>query len=217
MSDERDFETQFLGTTQEFYSQESLAYLSANTAIDYVAKATKRMDEERDRANALSLPSTTETQLHAMVQKELIERHARILVDMENSGFAALLKDETKLEEMREMYDLFVRVPSSVDNLRDALADRIKADGKAFDQRSRKGCCGFICLCRGVLSMRNRYHKIVTVSFRGRREAQKRMKESFEDFLNEDARAASCLAIYVDELLRVGLRRRDRSRDERAA
>jgi len=32
------------------------------------------------------------------------------------------------------------------------------------------------------------------------------MRESFEDFLNADARAASCLAIYVDELLRVGFK-----------
>jgi cullin 3 len=203
---ERDFETQFLGTTQEFYSQESLAYLSENTAVDYVTKATARMDEERDRASALALPSTTETQLHAMVQKELIERHARTLVDMENSGFAALLKDETKLDEMRDMYDLFVRVPSSVDNLRDALADRIKADGKALISDQEKGAADSSALVRGVLSMRDRYHKIVAVSFRGEKRAQKRMKESFEDFLNQDARAASCLAVYVDELLRVGLR-----------
>ncbi|KAI2498715.1 cullin-like protein [Fragilaria crotonensis] len=203
---ERDFETQFLGTTQEFYAQESLAYLSENTAVDYVTKATARMDEERDRASALALPSTTETQLHAMVQKELIERHARTLVDMENSGFAALLKDDTKLDEMRDMYDLFARVPSSVDNLRDALADRIKADGKALISDQEKGAADSSALVRGVLSMRDRYHKIVTVSFRGEKRAQKRMKESFEDFLNQDARAASCLAIYVDELLRVGLR-----------
>jgi len=32
------------------------------------------------------------------------------------------------------------------------------------------------------------------------------MRESFEDFLNTDARAASCLSVYVDELLRVGLK-----------
>jgi cullin 3 len=35
------------------------------------------------------------------------------------------------------------------------------------------------------------------------------MKEAFEDFLNADARAANCLAVYVDELLRVGLRGAD--------
>jgi len=33
----------------------------------------------------------------------------------------------------------------------------------------------------------------------------KRLKESFEYFLNVDARAASCLAVYSDELLRSGL------------
>jgi len=203
---ERDFETQFLASTQEFYRQESLTYLSENTAIDYVAKATARIDEEKDRAVALSLPSTTEAQLHAMVQKELIERHARTLVDMENSGFAALLKDDTKLNEMQNMYDLFVRVPSSVENLRDALADRIKADGKLLIADQEKGAADSSAFVRGVLTMRDRYHRVVTVSFRGEKRAQKRMKESFEDFLNEDARAASCLAIYVDELLRAGLR-----------
>jgi cullin 3 len=203
---ERDFEAHFLGTTQEFYAQESLSYLSVNTAVDYVVKATTRIDEERDRAISLALPSTTESQLHSMVQKELIERHARTLVDMENSGFSALLKEETKLNQMRDMYDLFFRVPSSVDNLRDALADRIKADGKVLISDQERGAADPSAFVRGVLSMRDRYQKVVTISFRAEKRAQKRMKESFEDFLNEDARAASCLAMYVDELLRSGLR-----------
>lgn len=54
--------------------------------------------------------------------------------------------------------------------------------------------------------MRQRYDNIVDISFRGEKKTRKRMKESFEDFLNVDARAASCLSMYVDELLRVGLR-----------
>eukprot|EP00543_Licmophora_paradoxa_P017706 CAMPEP_0202461442 /NCGR_PEP_ID=MMETSP1360-20130828/49427_1 /ASSEMBLY_ACC=CAM_ASM_000848 /TAXON_ID=515479 /ORGANISM="Licmophora paradoxa, Strain CCMP2313" /LENGTH=648 /DNA_ID=CAMNT_0049083485 /DNA_START=10 /DNA_END=1956 /DNA_ORIENTATION=+ len=203
---ERDFEVLFLGTTQDFYAQESLTYLSQNTATDYVSKATNRITQEKDRSKSLGFPSTTETQLHRMVETELVERHARTLVDMPNSGFAALLKDYTKISEMGKMYDLFVRVPSSVDFLRDALADRIKADGKALIADQEKGAADASAFVRGVLSMRDRYHDIVTQSFRGEKRAQKRMKESFEDFLNENARAANCLAVYVDELLRVGLR-----------
>ena len=203
---ERDFETLFLATTQEFYRQESLGYLSQNTATDYVSKATDRLEEERDRSSALALPPTTEIPLLSSLETELIERHARTLVDMEQSGFAALLRDDTKLEEMKNIFDLFVRVPSSVDNLRDALADRIKTDGKALIADQEKGTSDASAFVRGVLSMRERYHNVVNVSFRGEKRAQKRMKESFEDFLNEDARAASCLAVYVDELLRTGLR-----------
>ena len=200
------FEGIFLGSTQEFYRTESLSYLSQNTATDYVKKAMKRLEEEKERASALALPMTTEGPLQRIVETELIERHARTLVEMENSGFAALLKDDTKLQEMKEMYDLFVRVPSSVDNLREALADRIKADGKALISDQEKGASDPPAFVRGVLAMRDRYDQIVSTSFRGEKKARKRMRESFEDFLNTDARAASCLAVYVDELLRIGLR-----------
>lgn len=203
---ERDFEGFFLGTTQEFYRVESMDYLSKNTATDYVTKATKRLVEEKERATALGLPMTTEGPLLRIIETELIERHAKTIVDMENSGFASLLKDDTKLEEMRDMYDLFVRVPSSVDNLRDGLSERIKADGKTLISDQEKGEANAPAFVRGVLAMRDRYEKIVTVSFRGEKKAKKRTKEAFENFLNTDARAASCLALYVDEKLRVGLK-----------
>jgi cullin 3 len=203
---ERDFEGIFLGTTQEFYRVESMDYLSKNTATDYISKATKRLAEEKERATALALPMTTEGPLQRIIQTELIERHAKTLVDMENSGFSALLNDDTKLQEMKETYDLFVRVPSSVDNLRDALSERIKEDGKSLISDQEKGASDAPTFVRGVLAMRKRYEQIVDASFRGEKKSKKRMKEAFEDILNEDARAASCLALYVDELLRVGLR-----------
>jgi cullin 3 len=203
---ERDFENVFLGSTQEFYQLESLDFLSNNSATDSVAKATRRMEEEKERSVALGLPSTTEAQLVKIIETELIERHARTLVDMERSGFAALLKDESKTEELQQMYDLFVRVPSSVDFLRDALCERVKAEGKTLISDQEKGASDQPAFVRGVLRMRDRYHQVLQVSFRDEKKTQMRLKESFEDFLNEDARAASCLAVYSDELLRVGLR-----------
>eukprot|EP00957_Ditylum_brightwellii_P133681 10192299-Ditylum_brightwellii.AAC.1 len=114
---ERDFEGIFLGTTQEFYRLESLSYLSRNTASDYVVKARNRIEEEKSRAAALGLPPSTEGPLQNIIETEIIDRHAKVLVDMENSGFASLLRDESKIDELRDMYDLFVRVPSSVDFL----------------------------------------------------------------------------------------------------
>ena len=203
---ESDFESPFLAQTQEFYRIESQGYLSQNTATDYVVKATKRLEEEKERSTALALPLTTETPLQSIIETELVERHARTLVDMEHSGFAVLLKDITKSTEMRDMYTLFARVPTSVDNLREALAARIKSDGRVLITDQEKGASDPPAFVRGVLTMRDRYDKILDVSFRGEKRARKRMRESFEDFLNTDARAASCLSVYVDELLRVGLK-----------
>ena len=203
---QHDFESSFLGTTQEFYHTESLQYLSSTTAAAYVRKATARLEEEKERSQALQLPVTTEGPLLNLVQTEWIERHARALVDMEVTGFAALLQDDTKLEEMRLMYDLFVRVPSSVDFLREALSERIKSSGKQLIVDQVSGQSDPPSFVRGVLQLRDKFEKIVEFSFRGEKKAAKRMRESFEDFLYTDARAASCLAVYVDELLRVSLR-----------
>eukprot|EP00980_Cylindrotheca_fusiformis_P000824 scaffold213_cov94-Cylindrotheca_fusiformis.AAC.3 len=97
----------------------------------------KRLEEEKERAGALGLPMTTEGSLHRIIETEgslhriietvLIEHHTKTIVDVEHSGFAALLKDDSKLEEMRRMYDLFVR-------------ERInKADGKALISDQEKG------------------------------------------------------------------------------
>eukprot|EP00978_Attheya_sp_CCMP212_P043078 scaffold274761_cov49-Attheya_sp.AAC.1 len=203
---ERDFESVFLGSTQEFYREESLSYLSRNTASDYVKKAQERIEEEKVRSNALSLAPSTEAPLLSIVETELIERHARTLVDLENSGFAELLKDETKIENLGAIYALFVRVPSTVDFLRDALSERIKADGLSFIADQKTGAAEPPAFVKGVLRMRERNEKIVMQAFQGEKKAMKRLKESFEDFLNVDARAASCLALYVDDLLRTQLR-----------
>jgi cullin 3 len=201
-----DLEQVLLGTTQEFYHQESLQYLSQHTAMDYVWKAMRRIQEEKDRCAALQLPGRTEAPLMALVQTELIERHAKALVDMDKCGFRELLATTDKLNDMRDMYDLFARVPSSVDFLREALSDRIKKDGRALIDDQQKGAAAPAAFVRGVLDMREKYDQIVQISFRHEKKAQKRMSEAFEDFLNTDARAASCLAVYVDELLRQGLR-----------
>jgi len=203
---ERDFEGIFLGTTQEFYRNESSTYLCINSASDYVDKAKVRIEEELGRVSALTLPQSTEKEIQSILEAELITQHAATLVNMDRSGFTNMLKDETKLEQMRNMYDLFSRVPTCLDHLRDALSERVKADGKSLISDQEKGVSDLSVFVRGVLKMRERYILIVDHAFRGERKAVKRLKESFEDFLNGDARAASCLAVYVDELLRVGLK-----------
>ncbi len=250
---ERDFEGVFLGTTQEFYRVESMNFLAENSAGEYVQKATRRLEEESGRSAALGLPETTVVPLVYLLEMELVERHAETLVQMENSGFAVLLKaddlgvsggDDASISnsnvsvgqkganennnnhttttkntnskdrgggnknvaEMSAMYDLFARVPSSVDFLRDALCERIKADGKALIADQDRGDTTPSAFIKGLLAMRAKFTNVAEVAFRGEKKVLKRLKESFEDFLNADTRAANCLAIYADELLKSGLK-----------
>lgn len=203
---ERDFADAFLGRTQEFYQMESSEYLAENSASDYVEKAKRRLEEEKLRAAALALPPTTVDELQNILHTELIKRHAKTLVSMENSGFSVLLKDETKIGAMREMYDLFAKIPESLDDLRNALCDRVKEDGNALVADQERGVSDPASFVQGILKMNDRYTSIVDFAFRGEPKAKKRLKESFENFLNVDTRAASCLAVYADMLLRSSIK-----------
>ncbi|KAL7517535.1 hypothetical protein ACHAWX_002454 [Stephanocyclus meneghinianus] len=253
---ERDFEEAFLGETQDFYRNESAGRLSHATglgggdasdnitmdsfssklpakysAMEYVHLAKSRIEQEKARASSLDLPPPTRAQLLRIVETELIERHAKTLVDMEGSGFAFLLKEVTsnnatggvaaagegntvpidreRIADLGIMYELFSRVPSSVNHLRDALSERIRIDGRSLVRDQETNASPPAAFVKGVLAMRERFGAVVTESLKGEKKSQKRMKEAFEDFLNADARAANCLAVYVDELLRVGLRGAD--------
>jgi cullin 3 len=185
---------------------ESSEYLAVNSASDYVDKAKRRLEEEKLRVLALALPPSTVDELQEILQTELIQRHAKTLVTMENSGFAVLLKDETKITAMGDMYDLFAKVPSSVGDLRNALCETVKKDGKALISDQERGASDPSTFVKGVLKMNERYNSIVDQSFRGEAKAKKRLKQSFENFLNADTRAASCLAVYADDLLRSGIK-----------
>ncbi|KAL7505493.1 hypothetical protein ACHAXN_003192 [Cyclotella atomus] len=240
---ERDFEEGFLGETQDFYRGESAGRLSGGiglgdseqgnsdsfkppakySAMEYVHLAKSRIEQEKSRAASLDLPPPTKAQLLRIVETELIERHAKTLVDMEGSGFSSLLKevtsshigvagnaiDKARIADLGIMYDLFSRVPSSVNHLRDALSERIRIDGRSLVRDQETNAAPPATFVKGVLAMRERFGVVVAESLRGEKKSQKRMKEAFEDFLNADARAANCLAVYVDELLRVGLRGAD--------
>ncbi|KAL7554184.1 hypothetical protein ACHAWF_017590, partial [Thalassiosira exigua] len=224
------------------------------SAMEYVRSARDRLEEEKARAIALDAPAQTRAALLRIVETELIERHARTLVEMEGSGFASVLKvvagspavgsaalaasgagggtaavpaagaaagdpdgpsvviDRERIRDLASVYDLFSRVPASVNHLRDALSERVRLDGRALVRDQETGAAPPAAFVRGVLDLRERFAAVVRDAMRGEKKAQKRMREAFEDFLNADARAANCLAVYVDELLRSGLRGADERR-----
>ena len=77
------------------------------------------------------------------------------------------------------MYDLFVRVPSSVDFLRDAISERIKSSGNQLISNQVSGQAdppAFV----GFLRLRDKFAQLRRHRL-GRKEGGKRMRESFEN------------------------------------
>ncbi|KAL7460426.1 hypothetical protein ACHAXS_000877 [Conticribra weissflogii] len=189
--------------------------------MEYVQRAKLRLDQECNCVAKQSLPEHTCTLLLRIVKTELIKQHAKTLVDMEGSGFAAILKvvawspvgaagahrgivaiDWDHLVDLANVYNLFLWVPSSVDHLREALSERIRLDGRALVWDQETNSAPPSAFVKGVLAMRERFHAVISEAMRGEK----------KDFLNADSWAANCLAIYVDKLPRVSLKGLDNGR-----
>ena len=63
------------------------------------------------------LSSSSEPKLKHLLESELINAHARTLVEMDTSGSICLMRDD-KMDDLKRMYTLFSRIPSTLDILR---------------------------------------------------------------------------------------------------
>lgn len=200
---EEDFERAFLETTRAFYRAESQDVISKNTCPVYMMKAEDRLLEEQGRVMNY-LDRSTEGKLRVIVEEELVKAHATTLVEMEGSGCKAMFRDN-KVEDLKRMYELFVRVPATLEELRGAMSEYVKAAGRALvaDQERERDPVVFV---KSLLEMRDKFDRIVHESFGGEKVAQKKLQEAFEDFINMDTRCAMFLALYVDDLLKCGLK-----------
>ncbi|CAB4067202.1 CUL3 [Lepeophtheirus salmonis] len=87
---EEDFESHFLSQSAEFYRIESHKFLAENSASVYIRKVEARINEEAERAKHY-LDESTEKRIVKVVEEELIERHMKTIVEMDNSGVVHML------------------------------------------------------------------------------------------------------------------------------
>eukprot|EP01036_Dinobryon_divergens_P026477 gene26477-35136_t len=199
---EDDFEHYFLEESKQFYRVESMSYLSQNSCQDYISKVEVRLLEESKRVSHY-LSSQTDGKLRSITENELILTHCKTLLEMDSSGFVCMLRDN-KLNDLRRMYTLFLRIPACVEQMRDAMGKYVKQSGFEIldNQETNKDPVLFLKL---ILELKDKFDSIIKESFRSEKKMQKKLKESFEDFINKDHRCASHLASYIDDLLRTGL------------
>ncbi len=69
--------------------------MEENSASIYIKKVEQRIDEEAERAKHY-LDNSTELQIVGVVEEELISKHMKTIVEMENSGVVYMLKNQRK-------------------------------------------------------------------------------------------------------------------------
>ncbi|KAF9163246.1 Cullin-3, partial [Actinomortierella ambigua] len=103
-----DFQPAFLAQSTNFYRIESENLIRHSDAPEYMRKVESRLQEERERCSHY-LAERTEPEVRSIVEVEMIEKHLKTIMDMENSGLRQML-----INNRVEVLLLFNDVPEGV-------------------------------------------------------------------------------------------------------
>lgn len=200
---EEDFERPFLQQSAEFYRLESQKFLAENSASVYIKKVEARINEEAERAKHY-LDVSTEPRIVEVVEEELIKKHMKTIVEMENSGVVHMLKNQ-KTEDLACMYKLFSRVTDGLKTVADCVSQYLREQGKALVQEEEGGT-NAINFVQNLLDLKDRFDHFLHNSFNNDKIFKQMIASDFEHFLNLNPKSPEYLSLFIDDKLKKGVK-----------
>ncbi|KAF3644319.1 Cullin-1 [Capsicum annuum] len=129
-----DFEEAMLRDSACHYSRKASTWIVEETCPEYMLKADECLKKEKERVSHY-LHTNSETKLLEKVQNQVLITYTNQLLEKEDSGCRALLKDE-KVEELTRMYSLFHKIPKGIELVAEIFKQHIAAEGMVVVQQA---------------------------------------------------------------------------------
>ncbi|XP_046854312.1 cullin-3-A-like [Xenia sp. Carnegie-2017] len=203
---EEDFEKKFLNESAEFYRVEGQTFLTENSASVYIEKVEKRLNEESERAKHYLDPST-EKPITEVLEDELIAKHMKTVVEMENSGVVHMLK-HNKTEDLARMFRLFQRVKGGLHAVCECLRKYLREQGVGLVKDDETGEQGksAITYVQSLLDLKDRFDHFLRQSFNVDKVFKQAISSEFEYFLNLNEKSPEYLSLFIDDKLKKGVK-----------
>ncbi|CAH1391853.1 cullin-3 isoform X2 [Halyomorpha halys] len=200
---EEDFERPFLHQSAEFYKMESQKFLAENSASVYIKKVEARINEEAERAKHY-LDDSTEEYIVEVVETELIKKHMKTIVEMENSGVVHMLMHQ-KTDDLACMYKLFSRVPDGLKTISDCVSLYLREQGKALVEEQEPST-NAITFVQNLLDLKDKLDHFLHNSFNNDKIFKHMIAADFEFFLNLNPKSPEYLSLFIDDKLKKGVK-----------
>lgn len=197
---EEDFERPFLQQSAMFYQAESQKFLADNSASEYIKQVEKRIRDESDRAKRY-LDESTEKRIIDVVENELIKKHMRAIVEVENSGVVYMLKNK-KEEDLARMYSLFARVDDGLKTIVDCVSKYLRAQGTSLVKEDEDP--NPIIYVQNLLNLKDHFDYFLVNSFNNDQIFKKMISSDFEHFLNLNNKSPEYLSLFINDKLKKG-------------
>lgn len=255
---QEDFEKYLLEESSLYYKNKANEWIEEDSCPAYMIKAEKCLDLEKDRviqvkqlasttdmdidegaAKASSsttsdtvstgyLHQSTETRLLNCIEEELLAKYEMQLLEKENSGCVALLRDDKK-EDLGRMYRLFSRIPKGKQPMAQLVSKHIESEGMALVKECNERALAAkaaktsssdkpkskaarspnqeTVFVRKLIKLHDKYLQYVVECFENDSLFHKALKEAFENFCDKqvaNSTSAEMLASFCDNLLKKG-------------
>ena len=199
------FEKPYLEATSKYYENESQQFLAENSVVDYMKKAERRLEEEKERVPLYLLPEIMQP-LMKTCEQALIAKHATVLRD----EFQVLL-DNDREEDMARMYKLLARIPEGLDPLRIRFEAHVRRAGllaveKVADQGENLDPKAYV---DALLEVHTQYAALVKHAFTGESEFVRSLDNACREYVNRNkvcqknsTRSPELLAKHADNVLK---------------
>ncbi|GLT79422.1 hypothetical protein SLA2020_509110 [Shorea laevis] len=220
---ENDFEASMLKDTAGYYSRKASNWILEDSCPDYMPmyfvfpQAEECLKREKDRVSHY-LHSSSVPKLLEKVQHELLSVFATQLLEKEDSGWHALLRDD-KVGDLSRMFQLFSKIPRVLDPVSSIFRQHVTAEGTALVKQAedaasnrkvdKKDVVGMQVqvFVRKVIELHDKYLARVNDCFQNHTLFHKALKEAFEVFCNKGvagSSSAELLATFCDNILKKG-------------
>ncbi|KAL1422584.1 hypothetical protein MTO96_021992 [Rhipicephalus appendiculatus] len=139
--------------------------------------------------------------LSRVIEKELIWKHMKTIVDMEDSGVEHMLKNQMT-DDLAQLFGFLKRVPGGVKTLLDCVSKYLRNLGRSVVNEHGDS----VSLIPRVMELRDRFDHILQHSFNSEELARDMIAADFECILSHTRKSPEYLSAFIDDMMRKGIR-----------
>ncbi|KAL1486434.1 hypothetical protein MTO96_031389 [Rhipicephalus appendiculatus] len=197
---EEDFEKPFLVESAQFYALRGQHYIETRDSLEYIAQVEQHINEESEKAKQC-LNESTEVPLVQVIERELIWKHMKTIVDMEDSGVEHMIKNQMT-DDLARLFRFLKRVPGGVKTLLDCVSKYLRNLGRSVVNEHGDS----VSLIPKVMELRDHFDHILQHSFNSEELARDMIAADFECILSHTRKSPEYLSAFIDDMMRKGIR-----------
>jgi cullin 3 len=191
------FEDAYFGQCVEFYKEEADRLVDTLNVSEYLKLVEKRITQEKELCYAV-IDISSNDQIQKIIDLHFIINHCSQIVG--NKNLENLIRKES-LEDLKRLYNLFIRSPKCIKYISDSLALYIQVEISSIleDEENQKKPVNTIKILIKTIEY---LYQIIENCFKRNEVLEMCVKNSLDSSLNTSYRIAIYFAIYLDNFLK---------------